>query len=374
MANANLTLLTTANTFYQEMVEINNTANSVNELRNGNYYKDGGNFTIANGTLVLPKTSGTLISCSADALVGGLLTSNTIINEGDCTVLANIRVGSIYAVGKGVYYSNNPAYVLRNNGDIYANNMQISGNLTLLGTQSIQTNRMVLANQASVPGDGFYQVYQGIPGFIGGQNAATLYWNHTSGVWQVANTITNVYSTILSTANLVDTLVNTSISSAATANMANSLNQQIVAVNANILTLFAGSNSAANLVAVYANGVLSMANANVNFNNSATVIVTVTPNGTNKYANISFAANVAALSGSLLGNPTALIGPTVINGASGTAMKSDGAPALNLAAEFTGTNTWTGNTTFMNNVILANTAYTRVVAGNSSINYAHSSF
>src|ERR1039458_5860531 len=218
MANADLTLLTTANTFYQEMVEINNTANSVNELRNHNYYKDGGNFTIANGALVLPKTAGTLISCAADALIGGVLTSNVIINEGAITVLGNIGVGTLYSVGKGVFFSNNPAYVCWNNGDIYANNMQISGNLTLLGTQSIQTNRMVLANQASVPGDGFYQVYQGIPGTAGGQNAATLYWKSTSGVWQVANTITNVFSTILSTANLVNSITNTSLTCAATAN------------------------------------------------------------------------------------------------------------------------------------------------------------
>src|ERR1039458_1919865 len=299
MANADLTLLTTANTFYQEMVEINNTANSVNELRNHNYYKDGGNFTIANGALILPKTSGTLISCAADALIGGVLTSNTIINEGDVTVLANVRVGSIYAIGKGVYYSNNSNYVLWNNGDIYANNMQISGNLTLLGTQSIQTNRMVLANQAVVPGDGFYQVYQGIPGVAGGQNAATLYWDSTHGVWQTANIITNVFSTILSTANLVNSITNTSLTSAATANsivwLGNATLANVAAAYAQANAAYSAANVSANTVAVYANGTLALANANVNFNNSSTISITVTPNGTTQ-SNISFTANIAGIS------------------------------------------------------------------------------
>lgn len=53
-----------------------------------------------------------------------------------------------------------------------------------------------------------------------------------------------------------------------------------------------GSDSAAaNLVAIYANNTLAMANANVNFNNSATINVAVTANAANKRANISFSVN-----------------------------------------------------------------------------------
>ena len=55
------------------------------------------------------------------------------------------------------------------------------------------------------------------------------------------------------------------------------------------------ANVAANLVAVYANGSLRMANANVNFNNTATINVSVTANGTNKYANVELTANSTAL-------------------------------------------------------------------------------
>src|ERR1700733_14975637 len=89
MANANLTILTTANTFLQWMVQDNNIANNINELRNGNYYKDNGNWTIANGVLFITTTSGTGIVLTNGLLVGLLTTTNALITTGLASFQSN---------------------------------------------------------------------------------------------------------------------------------------------------------------------------------------------------------------------------------------------------------------------------------------------
>ena len=60
----------------------------------------------------------------------------------------------------------------------------------------------------------------------------------------------------------------------------------------NTVAINSSVNAAANTVAVYANGVLVLANADLNFNNTATVNVFATANGTGQ-VNISFTANVS---------------------------------------------------------------------------------
>jgi hypothetical protein len=88
VANANIAQLTTANTFGDQMIGFNNLANSINELRNGNYYKDVGNFTIANGALTIAGL-GTILSVSGNATISGLLTVSAILNFGDVTIQGN---------------------------------------------------------------------------------------------------------------------------------------------------------------------------------------------------------------------------------------------------------------------------------------------
>lgn len=67
-----------------------------------------------------------------------------------------------------------------------------------------------------------------------------------------------------------------------------------LAANANPANAYIQANSAANLVAVYANGSIVYANSNVNFNNTATVNISVTSNTTNKFANIEFTVNTTS--------------------------------------------------------------------------------
>jgi len=88
VANANIAQITTSNTFQDWSIQTNNLANSVNELRNGNYYKDNGNFTIANGALTIAGL-GTILSVSGNATISGLLTVSSILSFGDVTIQGN---------------------------------------------------------------------------------------------------------------------------------------------------------------------------------------------------------------------------------------------------------------------------------------------
>lgn len=63
-------------------------------------------------------------------------------------------------------------------------------------------------------------------------------------------------------------------------------------------TAYAAANAAANTVAVYADGTLSYANANINFNNSATINVSISQNTTNKFANVTLNVNTSLFSNS----------------------------------------------------------------------------
>jgi len=66
-------------------------------------------------------------------------------------------------------------------------------------------------------------------------------------------------------------------------------------VNTNSPTVANIANAAANSVAVYANGVLVLSNANLNFNNTSTINVFATANGTGQ-VNVQFVANLTSTS------------------------------------------------------------------------------
>jgi len=99
---------------------------------------------------------------------------------------------------------------------------------------------------------------------------------------------------------LVDSISSTDTANAATAN---AVKWGFESANANALLAYAAANSAyikantsANTVAVFANGTLTLASANVNFNNTGTINVSSTANGTGQ-VNVAFSVNTAAMSG-----------------------------------------------------------------------------
>lgn len=95
MANANLALLTTSNTFLDWMITTNNEANTINELRNGNFYKDGGNFTVANGTIIGLSTTGTGLQIAANTILSALTTMNTSLTTSQASFSDNVLLSSV---------------------------------------------------------------------------------------------------------------------------------------------------------------------------------------------------------------------------------------------------------------------------------------
>ncbi len=108
------------------------------------------------------------------------------------------------------------------------------------------------------------------------------------------------------------------------------------------------SDQAANLVAIYANNTLRIANANLNFNNTSTVNVSITANGTLKRANVEFAVNLSSIpvgpSGpqGVQGNvgpqgPQGPIGLTGPSGPSGPGIPSSAIAANTIDIQYTDT-------------------------------------
>src|ERR1700735_1677973 len=90
MANANLTLITLSNTFFDQINAINNLIGSANELRNGNpFFKDNGNFEVANGAFISLLTGGTGLQIASNGSIAGTLTAGGALINGTLTVTGN---------------------------------------------------------------------------------------------------------------------------------------------------------------------------------------------------------------------------------------------------------------------------------------------
>lgn len=149
MANVNISMVVLANTFDHWRIITNNLSNSVNELRNGNYYKDGGNLTLANGSINLINGSGTLLSVSGNATISQRLTSNTIVNSGDVTVQGNNALFTSNAVIVEIANTAR-AKNLVSNTQISAVNVNTAGYLHLSGNTTGQSPTIAEYNQKAV--------------------------------------------------------------------------------------------------------------------------------------------------------------------------------------------------------------------------------
>jgi hypothetical protein len=99
MANANISHVTLSNTFSAWREATNFLANSANDLRNGNYYKDSGPvLNIKNGALYIDRQTGTTLNVVANANVENNFTTKTKIvtdeayYHGDDARFANSKV------------------------------------------------------------------------------------------------------------------------------------------------------------------------------------------------------------------------------------------------------------------------------------------
>ena len=214
MANANLTLIQTANTFDQWRIRDNNLANTVNELRNGNFFKDGGNFTLASGAIITLPTGGTGLQIGGDALLGGTTTMNTQITTGQASVFGNVLMKSALNVAGPLFFNANDAqYQLSYNGDATVNNLTVRGNTTSLGTSTMVTDTLLLRSGLTTIGSGWLNVNRGAA-----NTQASLRWNEANDNWEAINISSNIWYGLITTLNIVDSFANTSVNYAGSAN------------------------------------------------------------------------------------------------------------------------------------------------------------
>jgi Chaperone of endosialidase len=184
--------LTGANTFFDQTNTINNLINSVNELRNGNpFFKDNGDLTIANGALNILETGGTGLSVADSAAIGGTLTANTMISSGDASIgglAVNLTNPNVVMEVANTVIANN----------VFANNLHVSGDFSISGQQTLDAQSLILnANATTAVLDAWLEVFRGA-----NNTPAFMMWNEQASNWQTNNVENNVFSTILTSANL----------------------------------------------------------------------------------------------------------------------------------------------------------------------------
>ena len=214
MSNANVNLIQTSNTFDTWRTRDNNLANTLNELRNGNFYKDGGNFIVATGSLIVIPTFGTGLQIGGDALIGGTTTMNTQITTGQASIFGNVLMRSALNVaGPFFFNANNSTYKLDINGDATVNNLIVQGNTSTLGTSTMVTDTLVLRTGLATIGSGWLNVHRGAA-----NTEASQRWNETTGLWESMNVASNTFYPQLTTFNIADVITSTSTNNVATAN------------------------------------------------------------------------------------------------------------------------------------------------------------
>jgi hypothetical protein len=344
MANANLALLTTSNTFLDWMITTNNEANTINELRNGNFYKDGGNFTVANGTIIGLTTTGTGLQIGANSILGGLTTMNTSLHTGVATFSSNVSMTANLSVSANIANVGNVlvtqniatgnAAVTQNTstGNLSVTQNTTTGNLTVTTLLNISGNIIVgnvSATNANLPNINFdnagnysqnngnliinnltvkgnttqtgntttasdtFQLRTGLSSDGDGHFEvwrgstisanAQVKFNKTSNVMQFAANDSQTFVTMLTTANVVDGFTSNSTTSTISANAAQT------AYNV-ALSSYAAANSGANTVRISQNGASTLNQKQLNFVNTANVTIVVTDNGDGN-ANIAISSS-----------------------------------------------------------------------------------
>ena len=247
MANANISNITVSNTFDDWRIATNVLVGDRNTLRNSSYIKDSGDFKVNNGVLRVAKAGdGTVlvVEGAGNVVVGGNVTSNNL------TVSSNATVGNLVVLG-----------IQTNVGDI-----------------TNDSDLIILRNSAVADGSAAFRVKQPAT-----PANAELRFNHTNDVWQATADANVGYATLLTTANLVDSVTSTNTSNAATPNAVRTAYN--LADSAAMAAI-----AAANTARVSANGGSTLDSKQINFVNSSSVLVSVT-NGTGAAsgnANVAF--------------------------------------------------------------------------------------
>ena len=237
-----------------------------------------------------PNGTNVAFSTNANAITGLLTTanaSNILITYSGSGATIDTRLPPGGGGGGGAVYANGTLTLGMSNANVNFNNTgTINATATANGTTQVNVTFDVNGTALGVPAINTALGTMNTQITIA-QNTVAIYAN---GTLTLANANVNFNNT--STVNVATTANGTTQTNVAFA--ANGTALGIPAINTALGTMNTQITVAQNTVAIYANGTLTLANSNVNFNNTSTVNVATSANGTVQ-TNVAFAANGTAL-------------------------------------------------------------------------------
>lgn len=247
--------------------------------------------------LLIAQGSGIGLSVANNAYVGGNTTiryttttgniqANGLINTASVSVTGNVIAanlnantsGSIPNLTIGTKLDGNNAAGFLNSLQVQGGGLTVNGNFTLTGTTVYASNAFMLSTGTSSGISSYLQVDRGSSGVD-----AAIRWNEIDSYWDMLNVTSNTYYRILTNEYFNDTVTSTSTTSVATANVANTLSNQLTAANTFLQAAVGSAGS-------YANSAFSKANSAYNAANNA-VVTFIGTSGSFSQNTVSFSSN-----------------------------------------------------------------------------------
>ena len=228
--------------------------------------------------LLIAQGPGTGLSVANSAYIGGNTTiryttttgniqANGLINTSSVSVTGNVIAdnlnantsGSIPNLTIGTKLDGNSAAGFFNSLQVQGGGLTVNGNFTLTGTTVYASNTFQLSTGVTSGISSYLQVDRG----SSGSNAA-IRWNEISKYWDMLNVTSNTYYRILTDQYFNDTITSTSTTSVATANVANTINNQLTAANTFLQAAVVSAGSYGNSAFLKANSSYALANTFAN--------------------------------------------------------------------------------------------------------------
>ena len=197
----------------------------------------------------------------------GNIQANGLINTASVSVTGNVisniltanTSGSIPNLLISTKLDGNTAAGFLNSLQIQGGGLTVNGNFVLTGSTVYASNTFQLSTGTSSGISSYLQVARGSSG-----PSAAIRWNEIQSYWDMLNVTSNTYYRILTNEYINDTLTSTSTSTVATANVANTLNNQLTAANTFLQAAVGSAGSYANSAFLKANSSYALANTFAN--------------------------------------------------------------------------------------------------------------
>jgi hypothetical protein len=232
------TIVNNSGTVYTDTVTSNTLVSTTTVNTSGTVYT---NIISANTNVISPAITSTNITANTN-VISPLVSSTTVNNSGTVrtnTLAANTNVTAPTVSISTLLDANNASGFL---GNLYAQNMTVSGNFVQTGSTIYAANTFILSQNVASAIDSYYSVDRGP-----GQTQASFRWTETPKNWQIRNVTSGTYYRVHTDEYLTSSITDTSTSNIANALAANTLNNLIAAAAINRQSAYDQANSSITL-------------------------------------------------------------------------------------------------------------------------------